>query len=455
MVSAAATGPTSAKIYKWFINVSSYILFNLLQFNKTEDDSWRSYPEWNPPKWFGQGKTSLAWLEGRKAEGEGEKDLWRIHDDLYDLKDFIERHPGGAFWLESTKGTDITEAFECHHLSDNPRKMLSKFFVKKATTKRNSPFTFEENGFYSTLRRRVQEKLKGEPTGPSYQSKFIMDSFLTCCILFSVLAARNESLFYTCLAAIFLTGTTIIAHNFFHQRDTWRMYLFQLSLLSVRDWRISHAMSHHIYTNSLHDLEISLFEPWFQYLPRPDKSFAARYLAWFYWPIVYFLIFVGEGISRLMVNPDGLVELVPLVIPGSMVLCNVPILTAMKWWACIVMLSSFFFSCIGLNAAHHHPNIFHDGDEPRKDRDWGLYQLDTVKDRKEIKGVPVLVLTMFGDHTLHHMFPTIDHSRLDCLYPIFEQTCKEFNIDFKMTTIFDLAIGQFKQLARNTKRKAP
>lgn len=61
---------------------------------------------------------------------------------------------------------------------------------------------------------------------------------------------------------------------------------------------------------------------------------------------------------------NGLIELVPLVIPGSKVLFNT-ILTTMKWWACIVM-SSFLFSCIGLNAAYRHPNIFCDGDEPRR-----------------------------------------------------------------------------------------
>lgn len=89
----------------------------------------------------------------------------------------------------------------------------------------------------------------------------------------------------------------------------------------------------------------------------------------------------------------------------------------------------------------------------RKDRDWGLYQLDTVRDRKEIKGLLPFVLILFGDHTLHHMFPTVDHAYLYPLYPILEETCKEFNIDFQLTTITDLIVGQFKQLSRITKKK--
>jgi hypothetical protein len=33
--------------------------------------------------------------------------------------------------------------------------MLPKFYVREATTKRNSPYTFHEDGFYKTLQRKV------------------------------------------------------------------------------------------------------------------------------------------------------------------------------------------------------------------------------------------------------------------------------------------------------------
>ena len=54
------------------------------------------------------------WLESkRKADGI-DKNLWRIHDRLYNLTDFALQHPGGKIWIEATKGTDITEAYEVH-----------------------------------------------------------------------------------------------------------------------------------------------------------------------------------------------------------------------------------------------------------------------------------------------------------------------------------------------------
>jgi cytochrome b involved in lipid metabolism len=90
-----------------------------------------------------------------RAEG-----LWRIHDDLYDLTDFVKKHPGGESWIRLTKGTDITEAFEAHHLTKTPETMLPKFRVRSAAQPRLYKFTFAEDGFYRTLKRKVSEQLK-------------------------------------------------------------------------------------------------------------------------------------------------------------------------------------------------------------------------------------------------------------------------------------------------------
>lgn len=47
-------------------------------------------------------KSSDQWLKG-KAMDDGAEGLWRIHDKLYDLTDFIKIHPGGEGWLRWTK----------------------------------------------------------------------------------------------------------------------------------------------------------------------------------------------------------------------------------------------------------------------------------------------------------------------------------------------------------------
>lgn len=85
--------------------------------------------------------------------------MWRIHDKLYDLSKFANNHPGGKFWIAGTKGTDITEAFETHHLMGKAEKLLPKYFVKEAKEPRNITLTLNDDGFYKVLKKRVVEKL--------------------------------------------------------------------------------------------------------------------------------------------------------------------------------------------------------------------------------------------------------------------------------------------------------
>lgn len=81
---------------------------------------------------------------------------------MYDLTEFIKKHPGGSDWINFTQGTDITEAFEASHLVNTKyvEKLLATYFVKVAENSRNSPYTFNENGFYKTLKRKIEPKLK-------------------------------------------------------------------------------------------------------------------------------------------------------------------------------------------------------------------------------------------------------------------------------------------------------
>lgn len=85
--------------------------------------------------------------------------------------------------------------------------------------------------------------------------------------------------------------------------------------------------------------------------------------------------------------------------------------------------------------------------------DWGIFQLDTVMDRTDITGSHFLVLTNFGDHALHHLFPTIDHGQLEYLYPVFLNTCKKFGLTWRSVSQIDLVKGQYEQLLRTEPNK--
>ncbi|XP_063701277.1 cytochrome b5-related protein-like [Culicoides brevitarsis] len=413
-------------------------------------------------------KTGHTWLAGRRKD-ENAEGLWRIHDKLYDLTNFVDIHPGGEDWLKLTKGCDITEAFESHHISVKPEKLLQYYFVRNASKPRNSKLTFAEDGFYKTLKRRVAAKMPAVNKNrrrDERKSKFIQDSLLLLTLVMAGLVGRfPNSWALIILAGIVMTGTIITAHNFFHKRDNWRMKIFNLCLMSFREWRISHVLSHHQFPNSLSDLEVSFMEPFLMHSVYPKKNFVQRYGSWAYEWLIYSVIYSNEAIKRTIMsivfrkNYWHLDEiLIPLVVPTTIYLFggpNLTILASFKLWFWILTAASAFFGLITINAAHHPLGAFHEGDPVRDDMDFGVFQLDSVVERDGLKKSLLLVLTHFGDHGMHHLFPTLDHAILPHFNDIFVKTCEEFGLEPQRSDWFELFKEQHLQLARTKPKKCP
>lgn len=64
-------------------------------------------------------------------------------------------------------------------------------------------------------------------------------------------------------------------------------------------------------------------------------------------------------------------------------------------------------------------------------------------------------MTNFGDHALHHMFPTLDHGTLEHLYPIFNKTMDQFKVNLRMRSQLEMVKGQFMQLAKEEPNPVP
>ncbi|CRK93345.1 CLUMA_CG006886, isoform A [Clunio marinus] len=401
-------------------------------------------------------KSGKKWLDGKRIDDNAEG-LWRVHDKLYDMTEFIDRHPGGAEWLQLTKGVDITEQFETHHITDKASKMLAKFYVRDASLPRNYNFTFKETGFYRTLKRRVAARINDLDYTPKKISNVTSDLVMALIFASAVLGVKADNIYLGLLSGTFLLFMLVISHNYFHQRDNWRMFCFNLTLLNYREWRISHAMSHHLYTNSYYDLEISMFEPFLQWIPRP-KSTKQKVMSTIFSPLFWTILIFVTAISRTIgyftkQQEFKLDHLIPLSLPLAMFYLGRPdILLVLKYWAVIVATCSFLVGLVGLNAGHHHGDVTHEGDELDKSMDFGIYQLNCVIDRRDVKQSQFWTLVTFGHHTLHHMFPTLDHGVLPQLHDTFIDTCKEFQLELREYSWWPLIVGQFEQLQRTEPR---
>lgn len=96
----------------------------------------------------------------------------------------------------------------------------------------------------------------------------------------------------------------------------------------------------------------------------------------------------------------------------------------------VYIFASLFFHNISLGAGHHNPLIWHQGDKIVENLDWGIFQIVSVARFEAVDRNLLLTSVSFGNHALHHLMPTVDHSKLPFLLPTFIETCKEFGIDF-------------------------
>lgn len=118
-----------------------------------------------------------------------------------------------------------------------------------------------------------------------------------------------------------------------------------------------------------------------------------------------------------------------------------------KIWFSVILVASFFNGLISLNTGHHHTETFHDNDE-LKSLDFGILQLSATFEKAELNENHFFTLTTYGQHILHHLFPTLDHAVLPQLREILFETCKEFEADLRVYPWFELFIQQFIQLTR-------
>ncbi|XP_050439634.1 cytochrome b5-related protein-like isoform X2 [Adelges cooleyi] len=415
-----------------------------------------SWPAWSNLQSTDKNTRSVdSWLNARRKE-EGAEGLWRVHDGLYDLHEWIHKHPGGPQWLTITKGTDVTELFESYHVNGEAvTQVLRKFYVRQANTPRMSPFTFKPDGFYNVLKSRVAKKLAyTNSTTSKLKTILVVDILILIAMLLCAEAGRRNSYFVAVLAGTVLALGLVGSHNFTHLKDNWRMYYIQLGLMSIREWRISHVLSHHIYTNTVQDLEMTLLYPFLHWYPTKDKPWN---VVWFskLTPIVYpFITFYLSVLRTITLNNDK-ADCLAFVIPMILMFSgNLSLNSVLCMWLLIIASMNMVFTFIGFHAAHHHPDNFHDGDEvSEQDVDWGIHQTDCCSERHEIGNSLLISMVTFGDHSLHHLFPALDHGMIPHVQDVFEETCKEFEIDLTPKPYGEYVRGQFEQLVRMNPNK--
>lgn len=400
----------------------------------------------------------MLWMseksEADRARGAGAEGLWCVHGKLYDLTKFVDRHPGGPDWLKYTVGGDITELFETHHMDDKVRDVLAKYYVrdcepagdadkeKRRLGEGFQPFlTFHRDGLFKTLQRRIHKLLPNpEDRGPTATMRFYCWTALIAWLALFAAMATTGSFYFAVAAGVLLHTLFGIGHNTFHQADTpWR-FCTDLALYSAYTWRVSHAISHHHWSNTEVDIEASLVEPYIYFLGSKPRN---SVLVLIYWPIFYGLAGVIDWVGRMFRVVQGKLGMRPEFLLGPLqlvILCyfhggwhGLGLFLTMQAVASVLM--------IGLSSlVHRTPYAWTSGD-PDAQRDFASHLVCSTTDHTTGTSlfVSLFVFSLFNNHVLHHLFPTVDMSRLrGPVYKTFVDTCREFGAPYRCVPLWRL-----------------
>lgn len=218
--------------------------------------------------------------------------------------------------------------------------------------------------------------------------------------------------------------------------------------------------SHHMYPNTYTDFEVSIYEPYYKWIPTQTKSWFYKIFAVLLSPVLYFTYFHNmwryriQGYIWAKESRSQWDELIALTLPAAMILFGRETVTLSLLgemyvrWGYIVWPGQFLFGCVFFNRGHHGTDLVHQNDEV-KSFDFGEFQISTTRDRTGANLNTFTSLAYFGDQVLHHLFPTVDAAILPQLKETLAKTCKEFDVELHdEKSILGATADQFRQLYR-------
>jgi linoleoyl-CoA desaturase len=353
------------------------------------------------------------------------KYIYKIHDKLYDLSDFVKIHPGGIDVFNNLKDyTNITAMIYTYH--KNPKKNLAMLpeynipFTDNIIIKYDTNYTYDS---YCELKKLVYNEIYKKKIPLYWSNKEITyNAFMLSMYLgiwsYCFLNAKDLSYWWMVLLAIMNTGWGILVfHETSHycgfKNQIYNQFISQyFPFTNMNYWKYHHNYLHHSFTNTDYDYD---FNPGklLRYSNSCKLKYIHKYQYILYIMVLFFATFTKHAYFTLR-HSNFIFITILIYFFKIKVYIFYSLISSI--FAIIANLSHIQYECIQINTENKNDFLYNQVSSSMN------YKTDDPITRFICLGLDIQIE--------HHLFPNIPHSSLRQIQHIVRDYCDKNDIPY-------------------------
>jgi len=196
-----------------------------------------------------------------------DSELWIYRGERYDLRSFVDNHPGGSHAILLGQGRDCTQLFDSYHpFTDVPRKVLARYkYVGSSEPIEASLFKVDVTPFYDDARSAARKLFspRGNESSDEVQrnckataAAWVQHTLGMCVVSFAFWRwCHGDILAVFYFPVVYWMVCSDLMHNGSHFAMSRNVCLNTLSAyigglhVQFHLWAFQHVVAHHVHTN--------------------------------------------------------------------------------------------------------------------------------------------------------------------------------------------------------------
>ncbi|KAJ3012787.1 hypothetical protein HKX48_006092 [Thoreauomyces humboldtii] len=383
-----------------------------------------------------------------------------IRGKLYDLTDFVDRHPGGRDIMLLSAGRDVTQVYETYHDMARTENVLRKYLVGDLTDSALPTFP-APSAFQTTLRSRVSDHFRKS----GKDQKFHPLHLVHYAFVGATIAASYAAQLWVPTSCFTIVHDASHA-SFSHKPWVWTVFGAWHDFMNGAShvaWFYQHVLGHHPYTNLPDaDPDVGTSHKHFRRI-RPHQKWYSFYLSQhIYAPLMYGLYGLKsrwDDVSNIYITRSrGAIKINPLqphqhaifwvgklfffahrlILPCFFI----PVGRAVALFLLADVATSMTLALVfqANHVVEHVSWPAADKTTNKVDTDWMQMQIETAQDYAHDSVGWTKFTGGLNYQVVHHAFPNVCQWWYMELGPVVRDTCKEFGVVYVVKATFWEAI---------------